>query len=226
MTTSTVYTTITETITKCPAGHPCTGVVITKTVPWYTTVCPATATPTGGPETITETITKVYTITACPPEVTDCPIGKVITKYITTTYCPGGEKPTGPVDTPAKHTEPAQGDKPHGPVEVTQTVTKGFVPPPAFTPEAGKTKTVYQTIPGGGEKPSGFETVPASAPHGGNGGSPASPSSPNGAVPSKGTETECTGKDCPTKPEVVTAGAAKVGASVAVVFAALVAMMI
>ncbi|CAM1500703.1 Fc.00g098650.m01.CDS01 [Cosmosporella sp. VM-42] len=249
MTTSTVYTTITETITKCPPGVPChPGSVTTKTVVLYTTVCPVTATPTGGVETITETITNIYTITACPPEVKDCPYGKVITKYITTTYCPGN--PTALVEVTAKPTGGAQTitetitkvytisacppevtDCPYGSITtdyftttycpgeekttdvvVTKTVTNGYIPPSAFTPGGcvgegcpPKTVVVYKTE---SAKPTGFETVPASG---------------SGAKPTEGSGNTCDGEDCP---EVVTAGAAKVGASLVLVLAAVAAMMI
>ncbi|KAM0433491.1 hypothetical protein ACHAPT_004371 [Fusarium lateritium] len=59
---------------------------------------------TAAPTTITSTITtsKVYTITACPPSVTDCPVGSVTTEIITsyTTYCPGETKAPKPTNPP------------------------------------------------------------------------------------------------------------------------------
>jgi hypothetical protein len=45
--------------------------------------------------TITSTVvtSKVYTVTACPPSVTNCPVGQLTTETITslTTYCPGSD---------------------------------------------------------------------------------------------------------------------------------------
>lgn len=106
MTTSTVYTTRPVTITSCaPTVTSCPiGKVTTETVALYTTVCPVSkgtkpspsaSKPTGGSdnETITTHITTTYTITSCAPTVTNCPVGKVTTEVITTTYCPGKETP-------------------------------------------------------------------------------------------------------------------------------------
>jgi hypothetical protein len=87
-------------ITNCPIGK-----TITETIPLYTTVCPvspvktesdthkATTTPGQGDNgsdktTITTKVTRTYTITSCSPTVTKCPVGKVTTEVITTTYCP------------------------------------------------------------------------------------------------------------------------------------------
>ncbi|KAJ3464753.1 hypothetical protein MRS44_009539 [Fusarium solani] len=59
---------------------------------------------TAAPTTITSTITtsKVYTITSCPPSVTNCPVGSVTTEIITsyTTYCPGETKAPKPTNPP------------------------------------------------------------------------------------------------------------------------------
>ncbi|KAM0541348.1 hypothetical protein ACHAPJ_013268 [Fusarium lateritium] len=61
----------------------------------YSYDLPTTAAPST---TITSTVTtsKVYTVTACPPSVTNCPVGHVTTEIVTslTTYCPGNDKPT------------------------------------------------------------------------------------------------------------------------------------
>ncbi|KAG9254732.1 uncharacterized protein F5Z01DRAFT_654707 [Emericellopsis atlantica] len=46
-----------------------------------------TAAPTGT-NIVTETITDTLTITSCPPEVTNCPVGQVTTTTYTTEYCP------------------------------------------------------------------------------------------------------------------------------------------
>ncbi|KAG5984586.1 hypothetical protein E4U55_004137 [Claviceps digitariae] len=124
MTTSTVYTTKIHTITACPPQvTECPGrnhtTVVTETIPLYTTVCPVTepnAVPTSAlphppppppPQQSaglsTYYTTHIYTITACPPYVPDCPIGKVTT----TVY------PTGPGAVPPP--PPAQSNGPPPP---------------------------------------------------------------------------------------------------------------
>ncbi|KAF4458207.1 aspartic-type signal peptidase [Fusarium albosuccineum] len=57
--------------------------------------------------TSTYTTTDVYTITACPETVTDCPVGKVTTEVITstTTWCPGK---SGNEQAPRPTTAPAE----------------------------------------------------------------------------------------------------------------------
>ncbi|RDW84817.1 hypothetical protein BP6252_02407 [Coleophoma cylindrospora] len=98
MTTSTVYATTEYTITSCAATvTDCParmGQLTTETIALYTTVCPvAEPTPTPSPANIISTIytTKIYTITSCPPSVTNCParIGLTTTEIIpisTVTY--------------------------------------------------------------------------------------------------------------------------------------------
>ncbi|KAK7426749.1 Chitinase 2 [Neonectria magnoliae] len=108
LTTSTVYTTHIYTVTKCPPSvHNCPvgGYVTTEVVPLYTTVCPvmngaATETGEGYQPEITGAVyhevktiysTNVHTITSCPPEVTNCPLGHVtteLTSYITPVTVP------------------------------------------------------------------------------------------------------------------------------------------
>jgi len=104
---STVYTTSVYTITSCAATvTDCPariGSVTTDIISLYTTICPVTETeksytytPTTAPVTTytpwtTSTIysTKEYTITACPPEVTNCPVGSKTTTVVTQiTSCP------------------------------------------------------------------------------------------------------------------------------------------
>jgi hypothetical protein len=80
---------------------------VTKKKAVTITICPTdtglfpsvTSTPAVvPPEWITSTIlyTKVYTITSCKPEVTNCPVGKVTsTVYTTTTICPVAATETG-----------------------------------------------------------------------------------------------------------------------------------
>jgi hypothetical protein len=83
------------TVTNCPKGQ-----VTTETIALYTTICPVSGkttttaqqppktTPASGPETSTATLTRTYTITSCPPSVPSCPVGKVTTELLTTTWCP------------------------------------------------------------------------------------------------------------------------------------------
>jgi hypothetical protein len=102
-TTSTVYTTSVYTITECPAtvtDCPEKGSVTTDIISLYTTVCPVTETETYPTPTPTPVYTEEYTvstiystieytITACPPYVTNCPIGSKTTEVLTsTTICP------------------------------------------------------------------------------------------------------------------------------------------
>ncbi|KAI1778313.1 glycoside hydrolase family 16 protein [Hypoxylon cercidicola] len=107
MTTSTVYSTkvytvtsCAQTVTNCPANGG--SYVTTEVISVGVTVCPVTATETGGsyptatttavPEgytTSTVKVTKTYTITSCAATVTNCPVGSVTTEVsVTTTVCP------------------------------------------------------------------------------------------------------------------------------------------
>ncbi|KAF4971264.1 hypothetical protein FZEAL_9891 [Fusarium zealandicum] len=107
MTTSTVCTTRVHTVTKCPpevANCPEGGYVTTETIPLYTTVCPVTAKPTPVEyDTKTVYTTDVHTITKCPPEVVNCPVGSTTTETIPlyTTVCPvsGKDQKSRPVPT-------------------------------------------------------------------------------------------------------------------------------
>lgn len=100
LTTSTVYTTHIYTVTKCPpsvTNCPAGGYVTTEVVALYTTVCPMTENNSAATKTVgkshpemtnapdngevqTVYATNVHTITKCPPEVTNCPIGSVTTE--------------------------------------------------------------------------------------------------------------------------------------------------
>ncbi|KAK2064743.1 glycoside hydrolase [Colletotrichum caudatum] len=152
---STIYTTKVTTVTSCKPEVPCTkGQVVTETVPWYTTICPATATssaaavptttaPPPPPQWTTSTVytTKTYTITSCAPEVPYCPVGQITTKVVPayTTVCPytsttpggggDGSKPSGDAHTPPK----PSADVPHPP-KPTGEVPK---PPSPFS-QAGE----------------------------------------------------------------------------------------
>lgn len=207
LTTSVVYTTTTYTITSCPpvVTNCPIGKVTTVTVPAYTTICPVSAVPTTtkttekptgkppgqtGPETVTTKVTKVYTITSCAPTVTNCPVGKVTTEIVTSTYCPpGGEQPTGPA-----------GEQPTGPSgeQPSQTgvvVPSGGVPTGPSQPE--QTSTVIVSQPGNNNGT--WSTVNKPQPTGGNVNPPAG-QNPGG----------CNGKDCTP----VVSGGARLAASV------------
>lgn len=130
LTTSTVYTTKIHTITSCAPGvvdcHQ--GKVTTETVSLYTTVCPVA--PTAYPEKpvstklsvpakmptetarprITSTFyaTKVHTMTACPPDVTNCPNGKVVTQVMSWVSTASSETPAFPAaSTPERLLKPS-----------------------------------------------------------------------------------------------------------------------
>ncbi|KAK1454231.1 endochitinase [Colletotrichum cuscutae] len=166
LTTSTIFTTKITTVTSCKPDVPCTkGQVVTETVPWYTTVCPITATssvvavPTISPppQWVTSTVftTKTYTITSCAPDVPNCPVGQVTTKVVPayTTVCPytettpGSTKPSGDVPNPPKPT----GDIPKPTGGQGGNKPSGDIPqPPKPTGDAPK-----PTGSQGGNKPSG-----------------------------------------------------------------------
>lgn len=67
--------------------------------------------------TSTLTTTRVFTVTACPPTVTSCPVGKVTTEVhtVVTTFCPGKTsqpvKPTIPGRVSASPVPPASACK-------------------------------------------------------------------------------------------------------------------
>nr|AIT18896.1 chitinase [Hirsutella thompsonii] len=106
---STAYTTTIRTITSCPpevTDCPNTSHVVTETLPVFTPVRPVTPIASSKAPLTTSTVytTRVHTITACPPEVTKCPKGKVVTETIAlyTTVCPvtPTAQPTAQPDTP------------------------------------------------------------------------------------------------------------------------------
>jgi len=204
-TTSTVYDCVTETITSCvPGVTNCPVQVVTRTIATSTTVCPVTVTSTstpaptwphnGGWTTSTVYSTKVYTISKCPPTVTNCPYGHVTTELVpvSTTVCPVTDKwtvvpkPTGPG---GEHTWPAGGPG--------AAPTKGSG---SAAPSSGP-----GSFPAGGSHPGSF---PGAGSHPGSGSG--SGSSPVGSPSYNGTYTGA-------KP--VTAGSAKLGSSVAAVLA-------
>ncbi|KAK1446184.1 endochitinase [Colletotrichum melonis] len=166
LTTSTVFTTKITTVTSCKPDVPCTkGQVVTETVPWYTTVCPITATSSAvavptispPPQWVTSTVftTKTYTITSCAPDVPNCPVGQVTTKVVPayTTVCPytettpGSTKPSGDVPNPPKPT----GDVPKPTGGQGGNKPSGDIPQPPKPTGDAPNPTGSQ----GGNKPSG-----------------------------------------------------------------------
>lgn len=102
---------------------------ITSTTHWGNTT---TASPTY---TSTFTTTKVYTITSCPPTVTNCPVGHITTEIITslTTWCPG-ENPQPTVTTTVSVPGCPGGHHCPPPVESTPVCPGGEnCPPPAVS---------------------------------------------------------------------------------------------
>jgi chitinase len=161
-TTSTVYTTEVETITSCPPYvTKCPAHVITKTIPLYTTVCPVSTTEkpheetTKAPETTkdhgeeytTSTVytTAIYTVTKCPPEVTDCPLGSVTTKTVPlyTTVCPITSA-TVPEETHVVTTEPGKEESEYSTTTMYSTYTKTRTVSEA-SEEEEKTTTIEST---------------------------------------------------------------------------------
>ncbi|POR36249.1 Uncharacterized protein TPAR_03546 [Tolypocladium paradoxum] len=170
MTTSTAYTTTVHTVTECPPyviNCPKTGYVTTETIPLYTTVCPVTQTaplpmPTATEETKTSVpvtvpltistiyTTKVHTVTACPPQVTNCPQGQVTTEVIPwyTTVCP------------VKETEMEIGKIPQ-----PTPLSTGGVNPPQSTTTTEATSTMYNnTVPGASSTMQTFTKPTAATP--------------------------------------------------------------
>ncbi|KAF5675778.1 aspartic-type signal peptidase [Fusarium heterosporum] len=127
--------------------------------PGQSYVLPATTVPST---TVTATVTtsKVYTVTACPPSVTNCPVGHVTTETIThlTTYCPGSDA------TPSGNHGAPQPTK--GPVRtvITSTRVHTITKCPGSGPcaEGGMptTEIVYKTQLMHPEQPTGVFTIP------------------------------------------------------------------
>ncbi|KZL82352.1 beta- -endoglucanase [Colletotrichum incanum] len=165
---------------------------------------PAVSTTAAQLTTSTVYTTKVSTITACPPAVTDCPdrIGKVITQTIAlyTTVCPVSSVPA------PKPTEPVKGkdsdNKPNpGPGVSTTTFTTVYTITkcPSSVPSCPigsvTTKVVTTSVPAAGPSvPIVTKVVVPSGPHSGPGvtktlslvsssGLPPKPSAPNGKPP-------------------------------------------
>ncbi|KAG9883381.1 hypothetical protein KCU98_g13805, partial [Aureobasidium melanogenum] len=116
LTTSTVYSTVTRTIQSCAPGVPCSAATVTDVVVAYTTVCPASAVPTGangGAAAGAVTTQTVKVCTACQYAPT------TVTVYQCPTAAAGAGKP----------------------IAVTTTV----ISVPVLAMPAMTTSTVYQT---------------------------------------------------------------------------------
>ncbi|KFY26601.1 hypothetical protein V493_03992 [Pseudogymnoascus sp. VKM F-4281 (FW-2241)] len=117
---TTVYTVTScaPTVTSCPLGQ-----VTTATITDYTTWCPGkpttTASPTNSEKAGTVYTTIVYTITACPPSVTNCPEDAKTTHVATTTKAI--YTLTALPSMPVKATLVGTGKKPTGTGSVTPT---------------------------------------------------------------------------------------------------------
>ncbi|KAF0642405.1 hypothetical protein FPSE5266_05300 [Fusarium pseudograminearum] len=116
--------------------------------------------------TITSTVvtSKVYTVTACPPSVTNCPVGHVTTETITslTTYCPGS-------DGSAPHPTTVEGEgapHPTGAAHLTSYVTATNMHTVTSCPGEGAchtsviTEIVHNTQIASPEEPTGIFTIP------------------------------------------------------------------
>ncbi|KAM5346754.1 hypothetical protein ACJ41O_009759 [Fusarium nematophilum] len=182
--TRTVYTTNVHTVTKCPpevVDCP-VGSVTTETIPLYTTVCPVTETgnkaqpapskAAGDDETKTLYTTKVHTITQCPPEVPNCPIGSVTTEVAswTTTVVPAKETQVVKIHKPAAEIP----EEVTTTVKVTGTIYSTIIVPPATLKTATKPGAVTEQAKPITTQPSGV-------------------AAPTGVAPTGG----CTGEDCP-----------------------------
>ncbi|PHH85563.1 hypothetical protein CDD83_241 [Cordyceps sp. RAO-2017] len=163
MTTSTVYTTQVRTVTACPpevTNCPLSShIVVTETIPLYTTVCPVTATATAVPPkppvsattseamtTSTVYTTQVRTVTACPPEVTNCPLSShiVVTETIPlyTTVCPVTQTALPP--RPTVHSESTQ---PMTTSTVYTTRIRSVTSCPPYVAGCQHGKVITETIP-------------------------------------------------------------------------------
>ncbi|RSL41721.1 hypothetical protein CEP53_012590 [Fusarium sp. AF-6] len=190
--------------------------------------------------------TKTYTITKCPPTVTDCPVGHVTTETIPvyTTVCPVETgKPVEPKPHETKPVEPkpnpTEPGKPHEPLPTNPadciTKTQTYVYPHPTQPGQSITKTITYTIP---KEPSHNATAVNPPPHhtynpptptggapihpngtkpeypgshGGkdvNGGKPGSDEGTGSSTPDKEAERLPSGPTSEDEPETVTSGAA------------------
>jgi hypothetical protein len=115
--------------------------------------------------TITSTVvtSKVYTVTACPPSVTNCPVGQVTTETITslTTYCPGSD------DSPSHPTTVEVEGAPHPTAaHLTSYVTATNMHTITSCPGEGAchtsviTEIVHNTQAAQPEEPTGIFTIP------------------------------------------------------------------
>ncbi|KAL2269221.1 hypothetical protein VTJ83DRAFT_4067 [Remersonia thermophila] len=232
--TSTIYQTITSTITSCaPAVTSCSARTITTVISIGTTLCPVTtdsAEPTASPSTsslpdgwIISTIysTTTLTVTSCPPSITtSCP-AQVTTSTIAigTTICPADELTTTlrtlttAKDTSSLVTVPVPTDKPETPE----------IPEVPETPEEPETPEIPE-VPETPEEP---EEPEQTGPPGYSGSFSPSFVTPTLAVPITSASNLPSTPTTPVLPPVVTAGAGKVvGGSVMAMVAAFVAALV
>ncbi|CAG7555263.1 unnamed protein product [Fusarium equiseti] len=119
--------------------------------PSYTDSAPST--------TVTSTVvtSMVYTVTACPPSVTNCPVGQVTTETITslTTFCPG---PDGSPTDKAVAPHPT-----NGPLTSYVTATNMHTITSCSGKDACHTSVVTEIVhntQGAGAEPTGIFTIP------------------------------------------------------------------
>ncbi|KAK1488274.1 beta-1,3-endoglucanase [Colletotrichum cuscutae] len=234
LTTSTVYTTKVSTITACPPtvtncpAH--IGKVTTQTIALYTTVCPVSSVPAPkptepvkgndkpndksnagpgtGPGVSTTTFTTVYTITKCPPSVTNCPVGSVTTKIVTTSVPSAGT--SVPIVTKVVPTAPSGPNSAPGLTKTLSTVSPSGVPPKPSAPGGNNYGSGSGSGSGNGtipKPPTGFNaTVPVTK------ATTLTASKPAGTAPGAST-TSYSSASYPTKPAVVVNAAVQAGAS-------------
>ncbi|OAQ81340.1 chitinase 18-18 [Purpureocillium lilacinum] len=199
---NTVYTTSVHTVTKClpyVTNCPTGGYVTTETIPLYTTVCPITETPklpkpsqtmtSAAWTTSTVYTTKVHTVTACPPQVTNCPVGRVTTETIPwyTTVCPVTEMETGKVPQP------------------TPSVPGGVNPPSVES--TSTTSTIIETVTISANQPTGVTPNPSCS-------GPGCPDVSSGvALPTLSWATAAVALTTPGGPSAVASNPVQAGAS-------------
>ncbi|CAG9955854.1 unnamed protein product [Clonostachys rosea f. rosea IK726] len=100
--------------------------------------------------TSTYTATQTYTITKCPPEVTNCPVGSVTTATVTqyTTYCPAISSPLTYTVTTTVACKSCQGGQQTTPVTVTIVPAPSSSKPGSTTTLGGNSPVAPSSVPG------------------------------------------------------------------------------
>ncbi|KAM5342114.1 hypothetical protein ACJ41O_015145 [Fusarium nematophilum] len=157
-TTSVETTSAAETSTDISSVYSTTRYFNTSSAATTSGSGPTDAAPTTAPTTLTSTYTttSVYTITSCPPTVTDCPVGSVTTEVITayTTYCPGEPTTKGPKAPIASLTSTHTSTRVYtitdcpgsGPCHKGELTTEVFTTTKAEHPQTTATYTIPKTI--------------------------------------------------------------------------------